>query len=295
MIFSLDVRRARKGDCLLLHYGTKEKPGLIMIDGGPKGVYGPHLRPRLEEIKKARGGGNKPLKVDLLMVSHVDDDHIQGILELTDELRQAAMHKTPPLVQISGLWHNSFDNVIKNNTKELTASFTAAFGEAATGGEPKFSAEQEAEVEGQLAEARPDADPDDIRELVNSSLKVLASIKQGAQLRLDAKKLDLPINDDFGGELIIATEDAEPVEMGKGLTFKVAGPMLKEVDKLRQDHLAWLKKLKAEGRSPRMCLRPTSTNPCLTSQASSCSPRSRAKPYCSPAMRAATRCSRVSK
>ena len=35
MMFSLDVRRARKGDCLLLHYGTKEDPHLILIDGGP--------------------------------------------------------------------------------------------------------------------------------------------------------------------------------------------------------------------------------------------------------------------
>ena len=26
MIFSLDVRRARKGDCLLLHYGTDDEP-----------------------------------------------------------------------------------------------------------------------------------------------------------------------------------------------------------------------------------------------------------------------------
>ena len=46
MIFSLDVRRARKGDCLLLHFGSADSPGLVMIDGGPKAVYTPHLRPR---------------------------------------------------------------------------------------------------------------------------------------------------------------------------------------------------------------------------------------------------------
>ena len=51
MIFSLDVRRARKGDCLLLHFGTADKPGLVVIDGGPKGVYEPHLKPRLLEIR----------------------------------------------------------------------------------------------------------------------------------------------------------------------------------------------------------------------------------------------------
>ena len=58
MIFSLDVRRARKGDCLLLHYGSKDEPGLVMIDGGPSGVYGPHLKPRLEQIRKARGSAS---------------------------------------------------------------------------------------------------------------------------------------------------------------------------------------------------------------------------------------------
>ena len=36
VIFSLDVRRARKGDCLLLHFGTSDEPGLVMIDGGPE-------------------------------------------------------------------------------------------------------------------------------------------------------------------------------------------------------------------------------------------------------------------
>jgi len=82
MIFSLDVRRARKGDCLLLHFGSENEPGLIMIDGGPGSVYKQHLRPRLLEIRKSRGlEKNDPLPVDLLMVSHVDDDHIRGILD----------------------------------------------------------------------------------------------------------------------------------------------------------------------------------------------------------------------
>ena len=55
MFFTLDVRRARKGDCLILHYGTEAKPGLALIDGGPSNVYKPHLKPRLAEIREARG------------------------------------------------------------------------------------------------------------------------------------------------------------------------------------------------------------------------------------------------
>src|SRR5262245_60143791 len=138
MFFSLDVRRARKGDCLLLHYGTEKNPGLVMIDGGPKAVYGPHLRPRLEEIRKKRVEGNKPLQVDLLMVSHVDDDHIQGILDLTRELRKAEEEQKPQFVQVLGLWHNSFDNIIEHNTKPLTASVTASLGAASVNGGAEF-------------------------------------------------------------------------------------------------------------------------------------------------------------
>jgi hypothetical protein len=241
MIFSLDVRRARKGDCLLLHYGTQEKPRLIMIDGGPKGVYGPHLQPRLEAIRKARAKGNLPLQVDLLMVSHVDDDHIQGILELTSELRVAADEKKSPLVQVLGLWHNSFDSIIDGKGDELTASVEGQFGAASIAGSAEFSEEKETEVE---------EESDEEPEVVSSGLKVLASIAQGAQLRENARRLDLSINDEFDGSLIIADKDAEAVDMGQGLTFKVAGPMLPEVEALRKKHNEWLKDLKEQGKKP---------------------------------------------
>ena len=90
MFFSLDVLRARKGDCLILHFGAAE-PRLIMIDGGPSNVYQPHLKPRLEALRvQRRLEEGRPLVVDALLVSHVDDDHIKGILELTKELLEGA-------------------------------------------------------------------------------------------------------------------------------------------------------------------------------------------------------------
>ena len=46
-ISALDVLRARKGDCLMLHYGSKDDPHLMLIDGGPSNVYKPHLKPRI--------------------------------------------------------------------------------------------------------------------------------------------------------------------------------------------------------------------------------------------------------
>jgi hypothetical protein len=233
MIFSLDVRRARKGDCLLLHYGSKDDPGLVLIDGGPKQVYGPHLKPRLVEIRRKRklDIAQKPLPIDLMMVSHVDDDHVQGLLELTSELRGAA---GAPLVRIKRLWHNSFDEVIGNDPKELTGSIEAQFGAAALAGNLPEDADVDSDAE--------------TPEVVQSTLKVLASIAQGHKLRRDAEALNVRPNPEFGEKLILAAK--EDVRLPNELAFTVAGPMEEELRALQKDHDAWLKKLKEEGLTP---------------------------------------------
>lgn len=217
MIFTLDVRRARKGDCLLLHYGSKTEPGLMLIDGGPADVYGPHLKPRLAELRKARGlAANATLPVDLLMVSHIDDDHIKGVLELTKEMIQT---EGPPPLKINGLWHNTFDDIIGNNPDKLRAAVTAAFGTASISGEPE-------EVEG--------LDPE--------AAKVLASVSQGFRLRDDSRALKLRINPQFKGKLVIAKKGSKPVDMGKGLKFTIVGPMNDEILALQKAHDEFLEK-----------------------------------------------------
>ena len=239
MIFSLDVRRARKGDCLLLHFGSKDEPGLVMIDGGPSGVYAPHLKPRLKQIRAARGlRQEEPLGVDLLMISHVDDDHIRGILDLTKELLADQAAHRPLALQVFDFWHNSFDSIIGNKPDALTAAFKGHFGAASTGG-------------GLPSDATIEADDEDLdEETIVTSLKVLASIEQGSRLRSDARRLEFPANLEFGGKLIMATKDAEPLEIAPGLSFTVAGPMLPELEKLHKKHEAWLKDLKKKGKSP---------------------------------------------
>src|ERR1700747_827299 len=100
-IFRLEVLRARHGDCLLLHYGTDEQPKLALIDGGPKTVYKPFLRPRLKQLRDERGlAQDNPLKVDLMMLSHIDEDHVFGLLELTGELLEAKESNEPRIVEI---------------------------------------------------------------------------------------------------------------------------------------------------------------------------------------------------
>ena len=221
MFFTLDVRRARKGDCLILHYGSKDDPGLGLIDGGPSKVYKPFLKPRLAEIKEARGlPADASLPVDFLMVSHIDDDHINGVLELTKELLEAR-GKGPVALTIDGIWHNTFDDII-GKSKEETLAVTASFGTASTS----------AEI--------------DDEELDPAAARVLASVGQGFRLRDDSRGLGLRINPKFDEKPAIATEKSGKLDMGKGLSFTVVGPMNDEVEALRKDHVAFLKKQQEE-------------------------------------------------
>jgi beta-lactamase superfamily II metal-dependent hydrolase len=242
MIFSLDVQQARKGDCLLLHFGTKDEPGLVLIDGGPKSVYQPYLKPRLRQIKAARGlAEQEPLLVDLLMVSHVDDDHIQGILDLTREEIAAKQAHRPQLLNVQSFWHNSFDEIIDHEPEDLTASMKKQFGEAAVSGGGELPDVERLAVEEKCSEHP---------EVVTSSLKVLASIEQGFRLRQDAEGLGFPRNPEFGGELIMARKNGKAIDIAQGLKFTVAGPMQPELEALRKKHIQWLEDLKKQRKSP---------------------------------------------
>jgi hypothetical protein len=223
MILSLDVRRARKGDCLLLHYGSRTDPGLILIDGGPGQVYRPQLQPRLAQIRAARRLADEaPLPVDLLMVSHIDDDHIAGILELTAELVAAKDAMKPLPLRIRRFWHNTFDDILGNSPAELLAAVTASFGAAALADEP--------EAEG--------LDP--------ACAQVLASVGQGIRLRDDARRLRLRLNPEYARGLVMATRPRQRHHLGRGLGLTVVGPMKPELLSLQKEHDTWLKKSAAD-------------------------------------------------
>jgi hypothetical protein len=133
-------------------------------------------------------------------------------------LLQAKQSQEPLPLKIKGLWHNTFDDIIGNSPKELTAAVTAQFGTASLAGD--------VDVEG--------LDPD--------AAKVLASVSQGFRLRDDSRGLSLRINPDFGGKLIVAEKKAKKVDLGKGLKLTVVGPMKDEVLALQKAHDDFLKK-----------------------------------------------------
>src|SRR5829696_2332263 len=96
-----EALRAKHGDSLLLHVGDPNDPKLIVIDGGPPGVWNDALRERLAQIHDERGlPVNKPLPIELMMVSHIDEDHIAGLLELMMEQKKRDENKAPLLFNI---------------------------------------------------------------------------------------------------------------------------------------------------------------------------------------------------
>ncbi|NNC16698.1 MBL fold metallo-hydrolase [Corallococcus exiguus] len=77
-IYRVHLLPAHHGDCILLEYGLATRPHRVLIDGGTPGTW-KHLEPVLQRIPK------QERRFDLLVVSHVDADHIGGVLGLFDE------------------------------------------------------------------------------------------------------------------------------------------------------------------------------------------------------------------
>jgi hypothetical protein len=203
-VFTLEALEAKHGDSLLLHYGPLTSPRLIVIDGGPAGVYKKSLRPRLHEIRTNRGGSE--LEIRMLMVSHIDDDHIAGVLDFSTELRQDADAKKTLPFNILTLWHNSFDDII--------AKLGQSAGEVL---KARFKGKQTADA-----------------------AAIVAGVKQGRQLRLDADALAINMNSGFD-DLIQFDKSAKALKMGAGLTFTVLGPRKAELDALESK---WQRDLK---------------------------------------------------
>lgn len=96
------ILKAKHGDCILITHEGKSDVFNILIDGGPSTtfMYGPRqrysgpLRDALEEIKK------KGQSIDLAILTHIDDDHIHGLIR--------AFEKPGYLAElVKTIWFNS--------------------------------------------------------------------------------------------------------------------------------------------------------------------------------------------
>lgn len=87
---------AREGDCLWVRYGEPGRERQILMDGG-RAATGKELRRRFAALAAARR------TFELLIITHVDRDHIEGVLDLL---------KDPALpVRFKDIWFNGYDHL----------------------------------------------------------------------------------------------------------------------------------------------------------------------------------------
>lgn len=91
-MFKITALPASYGDCLWIEYGDEADPKVVLIDAGPS-VPKP-LKSRLEALA-GRGGW-----LELVVVTHVDRDHIGGMLKLLENDFYG--------VPVRDLWFNGF-------------------------------------------------------------------------------------------------------------------------------------------------------------------------------------------
>lgn len=219
--FTLEALPAQFGDCLLLHYGNDQKPGLILIDGGPGGVWEESLEPRLKALAAARPG----FRINLMMVSHIDDDHVVGLVEFTGAWREAAESDRAWPYPVREVWHNSFERV--SNAKDINAvkaSVTASTGAASI---------EEVDLD--------DAAIDNTEER-RDALKVLASVTKGKRLRDDLAALQVPSNTGFEDHLVRPGQGPSvPYKLGPELTLHIVAPLPDQLTALRKEFAKELK------------------------------------------------------
>jgi len=218
----LTVFQSDKGDCLLVQGAAGEH---VLVDGGMASSYRAHVAPTLAALR-AQG---TPL--DLLYVSHIDEDHIEGVLALVQAEVEWRVHDhqvasgnpgrrepvqlRPP--EVRELWHNAFDEIVDDNSRPIAEMLAATAAVLDAGDDPDDPARAEHQ-----------------RELGSS-------VDQGIRLsrRAGPDQLGIPLNRAFGGKLALVRDDQEPIKLGS-LQLTVIGPFEEDLKILRKKWNAWL-------------------------------------------------------
>ena len=226
MIFSLEVLQAKFGDCLILHFGEKNDRKLLVIDGGPSGVYRNHLKPRLLEWKEQLSP-DEQLQLSMVMVSHMDDDHVNGIVAMTNDMLDMEKDDKEPPFKMPNFWFNTFDDIINNLQIPKPASIATVATVADVNNVPGLDG-----VEEHIA-------------------AVIASTGQGRELRDNAKALSAKVNKGFPGKggkpgFVRGDVGKKPIKWD-GLTITVVHPNQQRLDEYQAKWDKDLKKAKENG------------------------------------------------
>jgi beta-lactamase superfamily II metal-dependent hydrolase len=127
-VFRIEMLPAAQGDALFIEYGSARNPHRVIIDAGVRKTSG-LVKARIEELPPSKR------HFDLLIVTHVDSDHIGGIPKL---LADSSLGATFDDVWFNGWRHLQPDRlgpvegeIFSAQLDKLGWNWNAAFGEKA--------------------------------------------------------------------------------------------------------------------------------------------------------------------
>jgi len=224
----LTIFESDMGDCLLLEAASGD---LMLCDGGMRASLETHVRAELGALRDAGR------ELELVYVSHIDNDHISGVLQLLEdeaEWRVFDLHqqsgdpirkpKVPRPPVIKGILHNAFGDQIKATTKEIK------------------------EIENLLVAAAPTLYASAASEFIYAADEmqgIAAGIPEALKVsRLTgADALDIPVNKPPGVaeavKLLYAGQPGETFALGS-MRFVLIGPTAKELRSLGKGWKTWL-------------------------------------------------------
>ncbi len=210
-----------KGDCLLLESDGGSR---ILCDGGMYKSMERYVAPHLAE-----------LDIDLVHVSHVDQDHIAGILQLLenavewkvfrqhqdegdDDVREPRVPRPPNLERI---WNNSFREQVPQNRGAIEdlLAYSAAVLQA--------------------------SQVNDLVRIGNDSARIATSIRESLKVSrlIQPEILDIPVNEIPGerrrSRLIMRRRNQGTVPIGD-FRVTILGPSEDELEDLREGWDNWL-------------------------------------------------------
>lgn len=226
----LEVFQSDKGDCLLLE-GADGKH--MLIDGGMRDSYTRHVALTLGRMRRDK------IPLDVVYVSHVDRDHVFGILQMLEDLVEWRVHKhfrtnpspgrrnrkpkVEPPPEILGIWHNAFHEQLGANSGRIRSQL-AATARVLRG----FSS-------GKLGELA-----DGYQELASSMADAIEVTK-----RVGSKQLKIPVNKPANNKVMLRPRTRSTLSLG-GMTFQILGPSEADLEKLRDEWTKWLKEHSTE-------------------------------------------------
>jgi hypothetical protein len=113
-VFTIEMLPAREGDCLWITYGDETRKRHVLIDGGRKAT-GKEVRKKIAALPPDER------RLELVVATHVDRDHIEGLLELAEARFDG--------VEIGDIWFNGYTHLV-NGFVPMGAAQGERFGDA---------------------------------------------------------------------------------------------------------------------------------------------------------------------